>query len=209
MNIERVLDFLPTIISFSFGILGGIWLSDRQERKRVKKEQDNTLSYIAIYLTHIYIHIREVFNFIFSSQRENYSFELFELNEYFDKTDFKVFDERYDISCLVRFHCLLHDFNHYVKSLKFGNDVKEVGSSFNFIFAKECSKHKMYPNDPFIKGIICKNEIVMFFEKFKNASGELKEFFNSNNTNSSKAFSILLGELKKFEDFYKDNMGDS
>ncbi len=46
------------------GILGiaiGVYLTDRQERKRIRREQKNTLLWFAVYLTLAYRHIRETF----------------------------------------------------------------------------------------------------------------------------------------------------
>ena len=55
---------ISSIFSFPFGIWIGVWLTNRQERKRIKREQENTLSYLVIYLTLVYRRIFEIFRHI-------------------------------------------------------------------------------------------------------------------------------------------------
>ncbi len=105
------------------GILGiaiGIYLTDRQERKRIRREQKNTLLWFAVYLTLAYRHIRETLHVMYMSgdgvKDEMTSF--LRLSERIEKNDLKIFDREYDIGCFIRFQYLFNELKYFVNKIK-------------------------------------------------------------------------------------------
>ncbi|MDR0800431.1 MAG: hypothetical protein LBN01_02730 [Endomicrobium sp.] len=191
-----------SIFSLLFGTFIGVWLTDRQERKRIKREQENTLSYLVIYLTLVYRRIFEIFRHINYMDFYDISFNI---PERLDKNDFKIFDREYDTVWFPRFQYLIDELKDFINKIKSTNqevnDLKLLIIRVDNELTKDKTRNLLIDkNDE--NEISNENEVTKEFVRlchgFIEVSRELKKNLENKNI---KGIDDLLNEFEKFETF--------
>jgi hypothetical protein len=204
---------LMTIILSFVGICGGIYISDRQEKKRIKREQDNMFLYLATYLAKAYGRINETLCCVaYSWSRKSTSPCILPS---IDKNDFKSFDMQYDISWFPKFQYAISNMNCFVdKNRDNLNLFKSYGYFRAFFGASQIFGNNgdmlKYIQDELLHSNFNNydKEFLKIYENFLEISKALQELFENEKikklfeNRKTKELEELLKELKRHETLF-------
>jgi len=187
-----------------------------------KKERENTISYIFVYLVNTYRYICDAFGEIFYNHIKINIFEKavvpkcklrkrenLLLPEYLDSVDFKIFGKK-DVLCFIELQCLIGDYNRFLREINKSIDecdsvfkVPRGASDSNSSLSDEDRENEISSYEGATRHLF--GEVFKIAKNFLDISDKIEKFFRDNDKNI-KDDSDLFKELDRYRKLYSETL---